>query len=89
MRIFVHFYLIFDVGTENDSRDRYLSDSVDLLVYLCTVMVTLLTRSGYREANTSRMPSTNTRHLAQTFVRLTWQLLTIPPAGDACNSKTI
>ena len=40
-----------------------LSDSVDLLVDLSSVMVTLLTSSGHSVLNSARMPSSNTSDL--------------------------
>lgn len=65
---------ILDVNT--------LPNSVDLLVHLCSVVETLLTRSRNGELHTGRMPSTNTSNLSQTLVRLTGQLLGVPSGSD-------
>jgi len=66
-----------------------ISDAVDLLVDLCTVMVALLASSGHRETNTGRMPGTNTGDLTQTLVRLAWQFLTMPSGGHTLESLAL
>jgi len=55
------------------------SDSVNFLVHLSTMMVTLLTGTGHSERYTGRMPRSNTGDFPQTFVRLTGQFLGMPP----------
>merc|ERR1712207_77348 len=55
-----------------------LADTVDLLVHLSAVMVTGLTSAGHGEADTGRMPSTDTGDLAETLVCLARQLLGSP-----------
>jgi hypothetical protein len=65
------------------------SDAVDLLVQLGTVMVTLLTGTRHCEGDTTRMPGTNTSDLTQTLVRLAWQFLCVPTAGDTLETFTL
>ena len=60
-------------------RGAHLSHSVDLLVDLRAVVVTLLTGTRDGEADSRRMPRSDTRNLAQTLVRLPGKLLRVPP----------
>jgi len=64
------------------------SNSVDLLVYLSPVMVTILTGSGNREADSRRMPGSNTGYLPQTFVSFPGQFLGSPSEGNTIISVT-
>jgi len=59
-----------------------LTDSVDLLVDLGTMMVTFLTRSSDRVGDSGRMPRTDASDLPETLVRLTGKLLGVPTGGD-------
>ena len=74
-----HIALIIETYPLNQQPfGKYLSNTVDLLVDFSPVMVALLTCSCNREANTGRMPRTDTRHLTQTLVRLARQFLGVP-----------
>jgi len=66
-----------------------LSDTVDLLVLLSSVEVTVLTstRDGVRD--TRRMPCSDTSDLSQTLVGLTGQLAGSPSVGDTLESVTL
>lgn len=65
------------------------SDAVDLLVDLGTVMVTLLTGTCNGEGDARWMPSADTSDLAETLVRLAWQFLCVPTAGDALETLSL
>jgi len=66
-----------------------LADTVDLLVHLGTMVITLLTSASDGELNSRRMPSTDTSDLAQTLVRLTGKLLGVPTGSDTLSSVTL
>merc|ERR1719354_318795 len=66
-----------------------LSGSVDLLVNLGTVMVTLLTSSGNGELDSAGMPCSNTGNLTQTLMGLAGQLLGVPSAGYTNDVQTL
>merc|ERR1712111_86957 len=55
-----------------------ITDVINLLVDLGTVMVTLLTGASDGELDSAWMPGTNTSDHAKTFVSLSWQLLGMP-----------
>ena len=58
-----------------------ITDVINLLVDLGTVMVTLLTGASDGELDSAGMPGTNTSDLAKTFMGLSWQLLGMPTGG--------
>jgi len=66
-----------------------LTDAVDLLVDLGTVVVTVLTGTGDLELNASRMPGTDTGDLAQTTVSLTGQAGDTPTGDDTVDTATL
>lgn len=66
-----------------------LSKSVNLFVDLDSVVVTLLTASSNAEADSRRMPSTNTSDLSETTMRLSGQFLGSPSAGYTLSSVTL
>jgi len=63
--------------------------SVDLLVDLDSVVVTLLATSSNRVANSAWMPSSDTGDLSETSMRLSRQLLGAPSAGHTLSSVTL
>merc|ERR1712045_505060 len=64
-------------------------DLVDLLVDLCTVVVSLLTSTGNRVLDPGRMPGSDTSDLAKTLVRLPRKLLGVPPGSDALEALSL
>ena len=60
-----------------------ITDVIDLLVDLGTVMVSLLTGTSDGELDSGRMPCSNTGNLSKTLVCLTGQFLTVPSGGYA------
>jgi hypothetical protein len=65
------------------------AQSVDLLVDLDSVVVTLLTTSSNGVADSGWMPSTNTGDLSETSMRLSGELLGAPSAGYTLSSVTL
>jgi len=72
------------VGLDSQS----LTDSVDLLVDLSSLVVTVLTSAGNLELDTSRMPSSNAGNLSLTSVGLPGQDGDTPSLDDAGVSVT-
>jgi len=66
-----------------------LSDLVDLLVDLGTMVVTVLTSARDLELDASRMPSTDTSDLAETTMGLTRETSHTPTSDDTVNSATL
>jgi hypothetical protein len=65
------------------------SDSVDLLVHLGSLMVTVLTRSSNREHDVRRVPSTDTGDLSETSMGLSGKLLGTPSSGNTLVTVTL
>jgi len=66
-----------------------LSNTVDLLVALGTMMVTVLTSTRDSELDSTWMPSTDTSDLAETFVSLARKTSGSPTSGDTFESLTL
>merc|ERR1719422_1305133 len=66
-----------------------LANSVNLLVDLSPVMVSLLTSSGHSILDPAWMPSSNTSNFSQTLVGFSGQFLGVPSAGDALEPVTL
>jgi hypothetical protein len=62
--------------------------TVDLVVQLGSVMVTILTSTGDRPFDGGWMPSSDTSNLSQTSVSLTWELLGAESGNDTLKSVT-
>jgi len=63
-----------------------ITDVVDLLVDLGTMMVSLLTGTGNGKLDTARMPGSNTSNLTKTLVRLARKFLGVPTRSDTFES---
>jgi len=66
-----------------------LSNSVNLLVGLGSVVETELTSTSNGEGNSARMPCSNTSDLSETLVCLSGQLLGSPSLGDTLETLTL
>mmetsp|Transcript_15648 Transcript_15648/g.29685 ORF Transcript_15648/g.29685 Transcript_15648/m.29685 type:complete len:319 (-) Transcript_15648:342-1298(-) len=66
-----------------------LANTVDLLVDFGTVMVAVLTGTGHRILDASRVPRADTRHLTQTPVSLTGETRHAPAGDDAFVTLTL
>ena len=66
-----------------------LTDTVDPLVHLGTVMVSVLTGTGDGVLDTARMPGTDTGNLAETLPGLTGKLGHSPTGGDTLETLTL
>jgi len=65
-----------------------LTNTVDLLVDLGTVVVTVLTGTWDLELDASWMPSTDTGDLTQTTMGLTWETSNTPTSDNTVNTAT-
>jgi len=65
-----------------------LSDAIDLLVALRTMVITVLTRTGNCVAHATRMPCADTSNLAETFVSFAGKLGDTPTLDHALVSVT-
>jgi len=63
-----------------------LSDSVDLLVHFCSVVVSMLTSTRDSIADSSGMPGSDTSNLSQTLVRLSGKLSGSPTGSHTFKS---
>jgi len=66
-----------------------LSDSVDLLVDLGSVMVSVLSSTWNREGNTGWMPGSDTGDLTESLVSLTWKSGGSPSGGNSLKSVSL
>jgi len=78
--------LVGDIELGGSVGSVLLSNSVDLLVDLSSVVESILSSSGNSEGNSSRMPSSNTGDLSETLVSLSRQLLGSPSGCDSSES---
>ena len=66
-----------------------LTDAVDPLVHLSTVMVSVLTGTGHGVLDTARMPGTDTGNLPETLPGLTGKLGHSPTGGNTLETLTL
>mmetsp|Transcript_16940 Transcript_16940/g.30735 ORF Transcript_16940/g.30735 Transcript_16940/m.30735 type:complete len:372 (+) Transcript_16940:253-1368(+) len=66
-----------------------LTNTVNLLVHLSTMEVTVLTSTRHRIRNTGRMPRSNTGNLTQTTMGLTGKTSDTPTGGDSLITMTL
>jgi len=62
------------------------SNPVDLLVYLSSMSISLLSCSGDSELDSGRMPGSNTGHFPEPLVGLSRQFLAVPSGGHSLES---
>jgi len=66
-----------------------VSDSIDLLVDLSSVMITILTGTGDGPLDTTWMPGSDTSNLSKTFVGLSGKTGGSPTSGNALETFTL
>eukprot|EP00126_Sphaerothecum_destruens_P002308 Sdes_comp15744_c0_seq2m4788 len=66
-----------------------ISNSINLLVHFCTVMISVLTRTRNCVLDTTWMPSSNTSNLSQTLVGFPGQFLGAPTMSNTFESMTL
>ena len=84
--------LFSDIGISGSivlgSTSGSLSDSIDFLVQLGSVVVSALTSSGYTPGNSSGMPSSDTSDFSVTSVRFLLEMSYTPSGHDTLESVT-
>lgn len=65
---------------------RAFRNAVDLLVYLCAVVVAHLSGSRYTVLYPAGMPSSDASNLPQALVCLAWQFLSTPASSNTCTT---
>jgi len=65
------------------------TNTVDLLIDLRSVVVTILTSTGNREHDLGRMPGTDTGNLSETLVSFPWELLGSPTVSNTLETVAL
>jgi len=81
-------WVLIGRGIVGGSSDGTLTNSVDLLVEVSSVEVTLITSSGDSPLNGRWMPGTDTSDLSETSMALSWKSGDTESLDDTCVSVT-